>query len=92
MNELDVKASTLGRLLAYFQMAANKGTPVLVLEFQVEDIHRISGELLALLRKAEPGTSVHVDPSLPEAAVGLLSEYFDGRPTETPDTVPDNWE
>lgn len=91
LNTLDQKASQLGRLLTYFQIAANEDMPALVLEFQIQDIHRLSGELLKDLRAAPPGTHVRVDTELATPVLETLSEYFHGRP-DTPDSVPDDWQ
>lgn len=86
-EQLDRKASMLGRILAQWQYTANEPQPAVVIAAQLKVIHRLSGELIAELAKSQPGTTVHVDPSLGRGVTELLSEYFDGPP----DTIPREW-
>lgn len=83
-DSLDAKASALGRILSTWQITANNGQPGIVLMAQLQIVHRLSGELIEELAK-DPSTTVHVNPELGDAAVSLLSDYFQGR-THIPDT------
>lgn len=87
MDEINEKASQIGRILTIWMISANQGMPAVVLSAHLRILHRATGELLEMLED-QPSTTVHVNPTLPEGAVQLLSDYFQGR-TETPDTIPD---
>lgn len=87
-DELDRTASSLGRILTMFQLAANAGTPAVVLKAQVESIHRASEKLLKLLEAADPSTTVHVNPELNSSTTELLGDYLHGR-ADVPDHLPD---
>lgn len=86
MDELDRKASALGRILTMWQIAANNGSPVVVLAAQLAIIHRLSGELIEDIKQVPLSTTVHVNPDLGDSALSLLTDYFQGH-TDIPDTL-----
>ena len=89
MTDLQDRLNMLGRMLTHFQVTANDGMPVVVLLELMRGIQKVSTELVDELAKADPATSVHIDPRLGDGVADLLAEYM--QTPETPDHLPEGW-
>ena len=87
-NEINDKASVLGRMLTHFQLSVGQEVPLAVIEGHVQLVHKVSGELVELLRAADPSTVVRFSTELSAESADLLAERYGD---DTPDTIPDDW-
>lgn len=90
--ELNDLADQVARNFQVLMNACNHEAPVHLLSMLSMRLAKSARKLSQEAEKAPPGTSVRMDPTIPEALAEFHAQAFTGHKSGTlPDTFPEDW-